>query len=1114
MAQTLDVCKRESGKIWHRKPAPSSDDGLVVSIKHTLGTAVSPHVRTVRFLHAAFDSTGNSFIAGDHQGNIYLFDVAKNRFSLVHRLGQACTALAFGLRRKTEFLAALADYTLRCYDTDSRELIAQMKGHDAGVHTISLHASGRYAISSSSDTAQLWDLDTFQRRRKLNIKQSVGIVKVFFVPLSNTILTCFKDDSIFGWESDTLQCRFQLPVPEGRSPQYKAFACPRDGRLLVAGGKSNFLHLWALDSRRLLRIVQMPPKVRVVRQLEFLPDNFDGGSSQEWNVHRNVSQLCLLTHIYGHIPGNPWENLSAWGALLSVTLGLVHYTLGEECTTLGVLSQDGIMRFINIHSCKLLFDIGSHDNRITHALIGADGRHVVCTMEDGSINVYSVQALTSELNKPPPPLLKVVSSDKDREKSVVSRVSDVPSTLRPRSGAGGQGVRPYSRTATRVPRKVRGQQPPDRTHTLDSGVEVDLSDGLHRGRLLSILKGFGEYPAKYRMFIWRSLLKLPENHAAYSALLDKGVHSSYVRLHEQYPIKSQKLLRVLQRTLSALAHWSPIFGETDYLALLAFPFVKLFQNNQMVCFEVIATILVNWCQQWFEYFPNPPINVLNMVENLLAYHDKHLLQHLINYNITAQTYAWPLLETLFSEVLTKDEWLKLFDNVFSNHPSFLLLCVAAYAISARGPLTKCTDVGDFEYFFHHRNAIDIGAVIKEAYRLQETTPEDIHPRRVMSEFQPLTRGQYPIFNKYPTFIVDYQVKERERIREEELQYLQERQQELLEEAEETRRRVIADEEQKLTAQRVRLAAMRRELRVKELQLLDAARRRFMEHQQRQKETELKRLDDEIERKVGNVLWPQVTLGAPQQIPDVAQVIESLAPWAPFAVRLREQETHAAIDDVEVKNMELHAQRGLFEQELARDEVAASFLRRADMDAHKRQQDLEDRIQQRIGVLEREREQIIRREVERGLARAEQQNVDTQMDLRVEHRQQLDDLDREIRMLQLAKMNAANRHVEEEVHQLMKELENKQLQEEAAGRASLQDQRRIGLEGEQRRMDLLRGEQGEEQQLTEQLRQDESSFEVARLEGQGKARWWSGGREYYREQVSEQLRVWIRSILTV
>lgn len=49
------------------------------------------------------------------------------------------------------------------------------------------------------------------------------------------------------------------------------------------------------------------------------------------------------------------------------------------------------------------------------------------------------------------------------------------------------------------------------------------------------------------------------------------------------------------RTLSALAHWSSIFGEVDYLALLSFPFVKLFQNNQLICFEMIATILSMLC---------------------------------------------------------------------------------------------------------------------------------------------------------------------------------------------------------------------------------------------------------------------------------------------------------------------------------------------------------------------------------------------------------------------------------------------------------------------------------------------------------------------------------------
>ena len=48
---------------------------------------------------------------------------------------------------------------------------------------------------------------------------------------------------------------------------------------------------------------------------------------------------------------------------------------------------------------------------------------------------------------------------------------------------------------------------------------------------------------------------------------------------------------------------------------------------------------------------------------------------------------------------------------------------------------------------------------------------------------------------------------------------------------------------------IRLQAMKREVHLRELQLLDAVRRRFMHHQQTLKEAELQRLDDDIERKV-------------------------------------------------------------------------------------------------------------------------------------------------------------------------------------------------------------------------------------------------------------------------
>ncbi|XP_068612150.1 TBC1 domain family member 31 [Brachionichthys hirsutus] len=847
--EVTDIGNKDEGKLWHRKPAPGK--GVLVKVVRTARQA-----KTVRFLHVAFDTTGESFLAGDHHGNIYVFDISRNRFRLVQKTGQACTALAFTLRRASEFLVALADYTIKCFDKDTKQLVSLMRGHEGAVSYISVHSSGRYAISTSLDTAQLWDLDTFQRKRKLNIKQSVSVQRVFFLPLSNTILSCFSDDSIFAWESDTLSCKYQLSVSDcGPKISYRAFAVTRDGKSFVAGGRSNLLHLWCLESQQLVRAIQMPTQVRSVRQLEFLPDSFDGGVSQ----------------------------------------------------TLGVLSQEGVMRFINIHTCKLLCSIGSHDDAITAAAVSPDGRHVAAIMDNGSINIYRVQSLTQELNKPPPCQVAVVS---DQESKLMGKVRSEVIQEPAKS--------PGRRTQVKMLRHPAEDK------------ENELPAGLNKKRLVHLLKAFGEYPAKYRMFVWRSLLCLPENHAAYSSLTDKGLHSACVALHETYPIKSHKLQRGLQRVLSALAHWASLFGEVEYLPLVAFPFVKLFQNNPMLCFEVVATIIVNWCQHWFEYFPNPPLNVLSMVENVLAHHDGELLQHLVDCGITSQLYVWPLLETLFSEVLTRDEWLRLFDSIFSNHPSFLLMACVSYIICCREPLLLCSQRQDFEYFFHHRNNLDVGAMIKEAYRLMGSTPADIHPRNILSDFTPLTRGQYPVFNHYPEFIVEYRSQEREKIRLQEEEYLRERQeatalhadfvrrqaeeeayyaqQELLQKAEERRRNILAQEEEKLTQQRAKLAAMRRELKGKELQLLDAARRRFLKHQQDLKATQIQELEQEISRKMD----------------------------------LRDRETAAAVQDVEVRRMELEARRKRLEQHMSKEQ-------------ERMEREIKDEVDMRMRKAEREEE---------------------------------------------------------------------------------------------------------------------------------------------------------------
>ncbi|KAK3746386.1 hypothetical protein QZH41_018222 [Actinostola sp. cb2023] len=954
---------------------------MLVSICNTTSNAFSLQGRSIRFLHAAFNTLGEAFVATDHQGNLYLFDLTKNKFSLVHKIGTPSTALAFCLRRNNEVLVSLADYSLRCYDVESHELISWMKGHDAAIHCISIHASGRYALTSSSTVIQLWDLDTFTRKRTLNGAQTVGIQKGFFLPLSNTIITCFKDDSIFAWDSESLNCKYQLPIPpdDGKSPHYKDLATSRDGRVLVAGGRSRFLHVWSLETKRIMHVIQLPTKIRAVKQVNFISNTFDGGCSQ----------------------------------------------------TIGVLAQDGVVRFIDVHTCKLLFDIGGNDQMINTMVFSPNGRYIAAMMDNGNINVYSVPALTQQLSKPPPPVVKTVIDErpgsKQSNKSIVSLSRSNKQTKVTRKMPKAHKNKPGDTVAA------------DTLPSQDSGLESETPQGLNRNRLISILRAYGEYPSKYRMFIWRSLLKLPENHSSYSSLVDKGIHSAYVQIHEEFPIKSRKLLRVLQRTLSSLAHWSSLFGEVDYLPLLVFPFVKLFQNNQLICFEIVGSVLTSWCQYWFEYFPNPPVSVLGMMENVLAHHDKTLMQHFINYKVTSKMYAWPLLQTLMSEVLTKDEWLRVWDNVFSNHPSFLLMMVVAYVTSSRKALLQCTVKEDFEYFFHNRNALDISAVVREAYRLQDNTPADIHPKRMLEPFAPLTKAQYPIFNKYPKFVVDYQVQEKERIRQEELEYLRQRQiaremkdqtqqrqteeaafyrqQDLMLDAEEQRRRMIAEEDTKLVDQRKRVQAMKREVQLRELQLLDAARRRHLHYQQSQREAELRRLDDEIERK-------------------------SL---------LREQETEAAIEDVEIKSLELQAQKEMLQQDMIRDELQSSFKQRTDLNTHRKQQELDDALYRRTLDTMQEVDLDSERIAQEDLAKVQSKRQDLDREEEFQLKIQLEERERELDRVKLTKRVMENKGRELELQTLTRQLENKENDQAAATMSRLRQHKLEVAQDERRRM---------------------------------------------------------------
>lgn len=75
--------------------------------------------------------------------------------------------------------------------------------------------------------------------------------------------------------------------------------------------------------------------------------------------------------------------------------------------------------------------------------------------------------------------------------------------------------------------------------------------------------------------------------------------------------------------------------------------------------------------------------IFNIIENLLAEHDVELLQRFVEIGATVKIYAWPLLQNMFSDVFAEADWLRVWDNIISNHPGFIIFVAIAYLKVAR-----------------------------------------------------------------------------------------------------------------------------------------------------------------------------------------------------------------------------------------------------------------------------------------------------------------------------------------------------------------------------------------------------------------------------------------------
>ncbi|KAG5185634.1 hypothetical protein JKP88DRAFT_162613 [Tribonema minus] len=306
--------------------------------------------------------------------------------------------------------------------------------------------------------------------------------------------------------------------------------------------------------------------------------------------------------------------------------------------------------------------------------------------------------------------------------------------------------------------------------------------------LRALLRAHGAFPAPHRPLAWRLLLSLPRNRAAFAALTARGPHAAAARhIAQRFPLRSRRDAAKLTALASALAHWSPVFGEAENVPAVVFPFLRAFRGNDLAAFECAMTVLTWWGRAWLVTFPQPPVPVLVGIEAALRRHDARLAAHLRKCGADTVVYGWSLLRSIFSEVLAGDAWLRLWDHIFAaaHDPQLLNTAVVAFAIANRDSLLAARSRADVEAFYHSQqvpgssrllhvmNKADASsqpqrhsdaataAAVSDAAAAQRSVALLLQ-RSPQSAF-PLPKGGYPAFEGYPQFVLDWQLEERRRV---------------------------------------------------------------------------------------------------------------------------------------------------------------------------------------------------------------------------------------------------------------------------------------------------------------------------------------------------------------
>ncbi|KAH8233638.1 hypothetical protein KR026_010752, partial [Drosophila bipectinata] len=780
----------------------------ILTVHHTIKEEGQP-VR-IQIGACCFNEQNNLLVVIDRRGNVFVFDfVTKLYWRLSVRLPRAKMVRPMPLHNSL-YIVGNRMGQICTIDLEKSVIRSSRELGTEGVEEISWGQRQRNPTRSSNALvrfghhAVLMNLDSLEVSHQLEFDDQRYTLKfAAFLPNSDHFFTCFSNDSLHVWSSLTLNT-----IRMGQPIK----AMHRRLRLLGAGESLPEINL------------RNPDNSDLEDDLTFdCPDHdFSNGLLTSYCFTPDGNKMCMST-LDGYL-----LILSSASFDLEKLYRLTDFIIRQ----MAFLPQpkERIVFAISGRSQAVMLDLANTNHKIviqpSDAIklnLSRDGKLLSVTSRCGEVNVWSTCRLFNSLQVQ------------------ASCHSNVRSTLK-------------------IPKAVPAC-------SLNSSMNQEVRNLLKPKRLQAMLKEYGCYPEKYRFLIWTSLLDLPSNGSQFQELIKLGVPLMVRKQAVKLKIRNDAQRRAVLKVWACLAQWCNVLAHADFMPHLIFPFVKQLPKNGLVCFELLATLVLNHFQLWFEFHPLPPANYLAMCENLLQHHDEPLCKFYKSLELLPKDYAWPLLSSAFAEVLEENQWLAVWDNILTEPPWFPVFLVVAYNLINREVILRLTDRRSAVCFFHEQNPVDIEKLLAKARRLMAKCEPALHPQRFMQRFSSIPKGVYPKFVKYPSDWIDQQEEQAAsllkhnqeidaRIRHLELEEVrtmerlenglkQEEHARRLREMEKLYQDTIHREEERITCQRKMLLTYQMEVRRRKSEVIA----KLQESEQRRKVIEMEK---EIDRLMHNI----------------------------------------------------------------------------------------------------------------------------------------------------------------------------------------------------------------------------------------------------------------------